>query len=532
VLFLGWIFGVSASAETGFLSNLRNLKQICKGMEEFDQKSCNSLNHIIDEILKSLDSENTCRLLESDRKKQDVFKDRFNETESFEEFSKNLKTAVNYFDGLPPKVLWELIYCIETKETKWKDNCNRHRNGPFEHEALEEKHCKFSSKHTPIRVEFDEKCEQIFLSNFGVILGEGWFKRYETGIEYKKWKPLARGELKKPDNLKAAEDWEYERSILNEIMTWPSKQQVGLVQTYYADPRRVFQPRYEDMITFLNSPSAEQVDLLSRLQIGRQLSRGLENFHLKGMVHRDIKPDNIVLKDLQSPMRVEGRYTDFGLAFNATTRVEQGNLPARGTTSYFAPEQLNSVPIGNSVAEKVENAKKADVFSQAISLLLLMEIEPMTVKKLTVCLQNRKGNFEYCSVILKELKDNLQSHYPDEASLFRKALEVNPKDRSSAAEFRKGFDQLSQQAFWTALDKNYPSGRVHRNSTNALQVLSSENKKYVFFVGENEERGTLQVKLALRLDHGETKIIPLESNPFDKAEAKKEFDRVRKENGF
>jgi hypothetical protein len=58
------------------------------------------------------------------------------------------------------------------------------------------------------------------------------------------------------------------------------------------------------------------------------------------------------------------------------------------------------------------------------------------------------------------------------------------------------------------------------------------NKKYVFFVGENEERGTLQVKLALRLDHGETKIIPLESNPFDKAEAKKEFDRVRKENGF
>ena len=66
------------------------------------------------------------------------------------------------------------------------------------------------------------------------------------------------------------------------------------------------------------------------LEIARQLCAGLAAAHDKGVVHRDLKPGNIML-DGQGRLRI----TDFGLAGVAGEVKDIGS----GTRGYMAPEQ-------------------------------------------------------------------------------------------------------------------------------------------------------------------------------------------------
>ncbi len=75
--------------------------------------------------------------------------------------------------------------------------------------------------------------------------------------------------------------------------------------------------------------------------IVRALARALEAAHDKGVVHRDLKPDNVVLVEIPGePMQV--KLLDFGIAKLAETeiRVERTASGAMiGTPQYIAPEQ-------------------------------------------------------------------------------------------------------------------------------------------------------------------------------------------------
>ncbi|MBI2837145.1 MAG: protein kinase [Acidobacteria bacterium] len=84
----------------------------------------------------------------------------------------------------------------------------------------------------------------------------------------------------------------------------------------------------------------EPVPLMTVLEIGRKLASALEAAHGKRILHRDIKPQNILLDAGREPY-----LTDFGLArlVDSAGLTESGVFV--GTPSYASPEQANLRPL-------------------------------------------------------------------------------------------------------------------------------------------------------------------------------------------
>src|ERR687897_2583104 len=73
------------------------------------------------------------------------------------------------------------------------------------------------------------------------------------------------------------------------------------------------------------------------VEAARQILDGLAHAHSRGIVHRDVKPSNVLLADAED---ISVRLLDFGLAQfdEAETLTAVGDVP--GTLAYISPERL------------------------------------------------------------------------------------------------------------------------------------------------------------------------------------------------
>jgi WD40 repeat protein len=111
------------------------------------------------------------------------------------------------------------------------------------------------------------------------------------------------------------------------------------------------------------------------LRIGMQVARGLAAAHQHGLVHRDVKPANILLEN--GVQRV--KLTDFGLARAADDASLTQTGFIAGTPLYMAPEQAAGEPID----------ARADLFSLGSVLYELCAGRPAFRAETTVAVMRR-----------------------------------------------------------------------------------------------------------------------------------------------
>ena len=89
--------------------------------------------------------------------------------------------------------------------------------------------------------------------------------------------------------------------------------------------------------TFREAMRARELDDDDAIEACAQVCDGLAHAHAAGILHRDVKPSNVLLAE--GP-QVSARVLDFGLALmgDAETLTEQGDVP--GTLAYISPERL------------------------------------------------------------------------------------------------------------------------------------------------------------------------------------------------
>ena len=154
-------------------------------------------------------------------------------------------------------------------------------------------------------------------------------------------------------------------------------------------------------------------------RIAAQIAEALEVAHEQGLIHRDVKPSNVIL--------TSGGHvylTDFGLAKRvATAPGLTGGDQMLGTVDYVAPEQI----------EGSEPDARSDVYSLGCVLFEMLNGEPPFA--------DQKGGmakmWAHVNVEPPSIRERRPDVPPSLEAVIDRAMAKSPEARPTAAAFRK-----------------------------------------------------------------------------------------------
>ena len=145
------------------------------------------------------------------------------------------------------------------------------------------------------------------------------------------------------------------------------------------------------------------------LSIFSQLLSALSYVHSFGIIHRDIKPKNILI-DKSGKVKL----TDFGIAKSLYSHVKTSTGGYLGAPAYSSPEQMDGLALDN----------RSDIYSLGITLYeMLSGITPFSSTSIPNLIKEKfTGNYRQIGTYRSDVS-------PYIISVIEKCIAVNPKDR-------------------------------------------------------------------------------------------------------
>jgi len=197
------------------------------------------------------------------------------------------------------------------------------------------------------------------------------------------------------------------------------------------------------------------------LHFGMQIGKALEHAHSRGIVHRDIKPHNVMVLKNGSV-----KVTDFGIA-RVMSKSNTLTKEALGSVHYISPEQAKGGWVDN----------RSDLYSLGVVMYEMMTGRPPYdgESPVAVAIQHINGGAPAPSTLNPNIPGGLEQ-------IIRKAMALDTKDRyASATEMLRDMDEFRKDpsmlfAYRTVLDdatKPIPS-EVLRPRTTAERVAQEK----------------------------------------------------------
>ncbi|WP_170291551.1 Stk1 family PASTA domain-containing Ser/Thr kinase [Heliobacterium mobile] len=224
------------------------------------------------------------------------------------------------------------------------------------------------------------------------------------------------------------------------------------------------------VMEFIDGPTLKEV-IRSRaplppeeaVELGKQISDALEHAHERGIIHRDIKPHNILLN-----RNGRVKVTDFGIARSVAQNTMTMDRTIVGSVHYLSPEQARGLPVD----------EKSDIYSLGVVMyeLLSGRVPFQGETPIAVALQQIQQTPPPLTTVNQRIPQSLEN------VIFR-AMEKEPSRRyANAQAFRKDLENVFSGKIVGRLpvkDDDSPTMRFDNVIDTSIPVLVNEEAEPV-----------------------------------------------------